>query len=490
LFCFILAIFFSSFYFIPSLVGVFLIFLGFAVILGERLHQGKIAQEVFLVFLILFSFGLGSLRYAVKDFHIPESFFANQVGEKVSFEGIVVSEPERKDLNTRFVVSSQNERVLVSTDLYSPIEYGDKINVSGKLQEPELIEGDNGRIFNYPQYLAKDGIYYTVSFAKVEIISNGHGNWLKSSLYGIKRSFVGKIKEILSEPEASLLSGLIVSGKDAMPAGILEEFRRAGVVHIVVLSGFNITIIADFIRKFFEKTFSRIHSLGQLGPRLAAGISVFGIIAFILMTGAEPTVMRAGLMVLAVVAGKIFGRTYSASRALLAAAFLMILQNPKILVFDRSFQLSFLATLALIHVAPIAEKYLRWVTEKWGMRTLVATTIATQIVVLPFLVYAMGNFSVVSLPANILVLPIIPATMLLGFLAGIVAYANAYIALPISFLAHILLSWILGVSSFLGNLPLASVSVHSFSIWVMFFVYGLLFIVWKHLRSSVPRSSN
>ena len=124
------------------------------------------------------------------------------------------------------------------------------------------------------------------------------------------------------------------------------------------------------------------------------------------------------------------------------------------------------------------------------MRTLVATTIATQIVVLPFLVYAMGNFSVVSLPANILVLPIIPATMLLGFLAGIVAYANAYIALPISFLAHILLSWILGVSSFLGNLPLASVSVHSFSIWVMFFVYGLLFIVWKHLRSSVPRSSN
>lgn len=496
IFCFIIAIFISSFTFIPPLVGLFLIILGLSILLAEKIYHNHISRESFLIFLVLISFSLGSLRYAVKDFHTPVPFFETQIGEKLSFQGVVVSEPEKREENTRFVVSSLEEKIVVSTDIYSPVAYGDKVSISGKLKKPDKIESEDGRTFNYPEYLAKDGIYYTMSFTEVEILSSGHGNFMKRALYGLKHSLVAKMRSILAEPESSLLAGLVVSGKDALPAGILDEFRRAGIVHIVVLSGYNITIIADFLRKLSAQIFLKLRYFGWLGtlagrgPQVASGFSILGVIGFILMTGAEATVVRAGLMVLAVIAAKLFGRQYSPSRALISAAFLMILQNPKILVFDTSFQLSFLATLALIYVSPIVENYLMRMPNKIGERTMLATTIATQIVVLPYLVYVMGNFSLVSLPANILVLLVIPITMFVGFTASLFGFISSTLAWPFSYVSHLLLSWILGVSHLLGNLKYASMNISKFSFWVVIIIYLTLFVIWKRLRNSVPHSAN
>ncbi len=299
---------------------------------------------------------------------------------------------------------------------------------------------------------------------------------------------MSKIKEILAEPYSSLLSGLIVSGREAMPKDILEEFRRAGIIHIVVLSGYNITIIAEFMRRLFQNLFlfARVRAVSQM----AAGASILGIISFVLMTGAEATVVRAAIMVLTVIVAKMFGHNYSASRALLVAGFIMLLENPKILVFDPSFQLSFLATLALIYVVPIIEKYLKIVPEKWGLRVVVSTTLATQLTVLPLLIYSMGDFSLISLPANILVLLVIPPVMLIGFIATLIAYISSILALPLAYITHLLLAWILGVSSVLGSLSFASISVPLVPFWLVVLVYLLIFIFVKRSRSSLPHSAN
>jgi len=472
---FVFSILVSSFLPIPKIIGVFFITIGIIIVIFERIWNKKINKEILFVSLVLISFGLGAIRYSIKDFHEP--LIPSNVGQ-------VVTEPEQRENTTRFVLLADNgEKVLVNTDLYSHVEYGDRVDVKGKLQEPGIIEdSDSGRPFNYAKYLSKDDIYYTLSFTKVEILSSGNGNPIKHFLFNIKKSFVAKIKEILAEPYASLLSGLIVSGKEAMPKDLLEEFRRAGIIHIVVLSGYNITIIAEFIRRMFENLFllARVRAV----PRLAAGASILAILAFVLMTGAEATVVRASIMVLTVIVAKMFGRNYSASRALLVAAFLMIIENPKVLVFDPSFQLSFLATLALIYIVPIVDKYLKIVPEKWGFRLVVATTLATQVTVLPLLIYSMGNFSLVSLPANILVLLIIPITMLMGFIATLIALLSPVLALPFSYIAYLLLSWILGVSSTLGNLSFASIEVPLVSIWLIVLVYLAIFIfVW---RSRLP----
>ena len=480
---FVSAVCISSFVFIPPLVAVFVLLIGFTIFLVEKILHGFVSKEVLLIALVLFAFSLGALRYAVKDFHELNPRFESRVGETVSLEGLVVTEPELRDNTTRFVLKSSGEKILVSVGLYTEVLYGDVIKVEGKLGKPGVIDDGSGRAFDYGAYLSRDDIYYTMSFGEEEILRRGEGNFLKQKLFALKRTLVSQMKEILPEPESSLLAGLVVSGREAMPQGVLEEFRRAGVIHIVVLSGYNVAIIADFMRKSLEKFF--LISRLPLSMGFATGFSVLGILLFVIMTGAEATVVRASIMVLTVILAKSLGRNYSAPRALLLAGFLMIVWNPKILIFDPSFQLSFLATLALIYIVPIFENYLSFISDYLGLRTVVSTTSATQLMVLPLLVYSMGDFSLVSLLANVLVLSIIPLTMLFGFIATLVSFVSTLLAWPLSYIAHLFLFWILSVSSLLGNLSFASIGVPKFPFWVLLLVYlGVIVFIKFYKKSS------
>lgn len=455
----------SSFYFVSPLFSIFLLITSAGILAVEKIQNGEVGREALLISLFLVSFSFGSLRYAIKDFHELQM---------PSETGMVMSEPEDRDNSRKFIFLADNgEKVLVTVPLYHPVQYGDAVKATGKLERPGIIESESGgRDFNYGKYLAKDDIYYTLSFANVEVLSSGHGNPVKTALFEIKRNFIEHGKKILAEPYASLLMGLIVAGRDALPADILEEFRRAGVIHIVVLSGFNITLIAEFLRRLFQSLF--LYSGITRFPQAAAGASIVGVLLFVIMTGGEATVVRAALMALTVIVAKLLGRKYSASRALTAAGFLMLIENPKILVFDPSFQLSFLATLGLIYVMPMVEKSLGFMTSKYQLKETLAQTIATQLTVLPLLVYSVGDVSLVSLPANLLILLTVPWTMFAGFLAICVSYLSAVLAWPFAYVSYLLLSWILFVSHTLGSLSFATFSIPDVPFWSIIIFYFLL----------------
>jgi competence protein ComEC len=464
----------ASFIYISTFISLFILLTALVIIVIEKIYKKLISKEIILITILLFSMGAGFLRYEYKNHRNINQNLETQVGQKILIEGLVMDEPERKDNVTRLIIlpNQSREKILVSTDLYNHSNYGDIVNVSGKLQNPGIIKGDDGRDFDYAAYLSKDDIYYTISFAQVEIKSSGNGNIIKAELYKIKNKFIGKIRELFSEPESSLLAGLILAGKESLPKNILEEFRRAGIVHIVVLSGYNITIVAEFFLKIFSFLSLRIAALSAGGS----------IIIFTLMTGAQATVVRAALMALILLLGKIIGRGYSAPRALLVAGFLMLLENPKILVFDSSFKLSFLATLALMFAVPIVNNYFNWVTEKGGLRSIISTTIGTQVVVLPYILYTMGNFSVVALLSNVLTLIIIPITMLLGFIATLLGFINNFLALPFAFIAHLLLYWILFVGEMLSNLSWGSLEIKAFPVWVVLIWYAVYIGIYLHLK--------
>ncbi len=455
---------------------------GVAILLAEKIHNGEIGGEALVLALVIISFALGSFRYALKDFHELKT---------PSETGMVVSEPEDKENVRRFVFEADNgERVLVSAPLYSDVEYGDRIRVTGSLKTPSIIQSeDGGKDFDYGAYLSKDDVYYTLSFAEIEVLEKGRGNPVKAGLIKIKSNFIEHARRILPEPQAGLLMGLIVAGRGALPADILEEFRRAGVVHIVVLSGFNITLIAEFLRRAFTFLFLKMKWVRYpFAPALA---SIAGVMLFVVMTGGEATVVRAALMALTVIIAGLFGRRYSASRALLAAGFLMLLENPKILVFDPSFELSFLATLGLIYVMPITEQLLGFITERWQLRETLAQTIATQITVLPLLVYSVGDISIVSLPANMLILLIVPWTMLAGFIAVLASYLGTFLAWPFAFITHLMLSWILFVSHSLGSFSFATISMPTIWPLVVAYVSVIAYILWrKNERSFSERWSH
>jgi len=466
LWSFIFGILISSITAVSPLGALLLMCVGGIVLLGYK--------KSILFGLMFLALGLGIFRFDVKDFHEIDPVLEQNVGKTSEIWGMVVSEPEQRENDMRFIVQTETDKIIISSPFITHLEYGDEVNVEGKIEKPGIIPSDTGRDFDYAKYLSKDDVYYTISFAKVSVVGHDKGNKILSILLSIKHSFVNHMNHLLPEPESSLLAGLLVSGKQALPKNILDEFKRAGVVHIVVLSGYNITIVAEFLRNIFS----------FLSYSVATSASVLGIVLFTLMTGATATVVRASIMALIVVLGKSLHRTYSVPRALLLAACLMLLQNPKLLVFDPSFQLSYLAILALVYVGPIVESHLQRVTLKWGVRSILSTTIATQVTVLPYLLYSMGSVSIVSLFSNMLILIFVPTTMLVGFMATILGYVNYYLALPFAFLAHLLLSYILEVAHELGNLPWASFTL-SIPLWLMLLSYaGILYFIWRFRNTS------
>ena len=149
----------------------------------------------------------------------------------------------------------------------------------------------------------------------------------------------------------------------------------------------------------------------------------------------------------------------------------MIILNPLVLVYDVSFQLSFIATVAVIFFAPRIEKYFLWITPRLGLRDIATVTSAVYIFVLPFILYKMGNLSLVALPANILILPFIPFTMLLGFLTGFLGLVWYIFAVPFGYISYLFLHYELGVINFFSHIPFASVSIPDFPLILTLLIY-------------------
>lgn len=481
---FTLGIFLSSFIKMGFSFFLLMSVLAFNLFLLTRLLKisAEKKSEIILIALFVFSFGLGILRYEIKDLARKNDNLGSLIGEKVVLKGIISDEPSIKDQSVELTVSASvissvsgidlktTEKILVTTGLFPEFKYGDLILVEGKLEKPKNFQTEIGNDFDYVGFLAKDDIFYQIKFANPRVISSGNGSFLKTKLFALKNAFIIKINLLIKEPESALLNGLLLGVKNSLGSELQTEFRQAGVSHIVVLSGYNITIIAVGIMailSFLPRTFSL--SFGAVG-----------ILLFSIMTGGTATVMRASLMALLVILAKATNRKYDIMRALLLTLFFMLVQNPKILVFDISFQLSFLSTFALIFISPLIEKRLTFITEKYKLRELVVATIATQIFVLPFIFYKMGMVSVFGLLANVLILPLIPTIMLLGLLTGIFSFIFIPLAVPVAFFCSLLLSFSLKVIHIVSHLPFSSINAPDFPLILVILVYIIYFIViWR-----------
>lgn len=371
------------------------------------------------------------------------------VGERVVIEGIVVRAPDVREKVVQLTTETEVGTVLVRADRFVRVEYGDRIEAVGKIERPEAFETDTGRTFNYPMYLRAHGVTHTMSFAKVEVLRHGEGNRAIAKLLTIKQWFIDGIESALPEPESALLAGLLLGEKRGLGEDLTESFRRAGVIHIIVLSGYNVALVINTVREGLARVLSRNYALGSAG--------VIAIL-FMLMTGASETAVRATLMALVVLLAKALYRPADGLRILLVVAAGMAVWNPYLVLFDLSYQLSVLATLGLVTLSHHIVPYLVRLRSK-TLIEIVSTTLATQVAVLPLLIFSIGQVSLISLLSNILVLVVVPYAMLAGFFAALVAALSPVLAFPLSAVTYALLHYIILVSEFLGSLPYAAVNL-------------------------------
>ncbi|MEK7123396.1 MAG: ComEC/Rec2 family competence protein, partial [Patescibacteria group bacterium] len=356
-------------------------------------------------------------------------------------------------------------------------EYGDKLEFSGNLVSPKNFSTgeDDEAEFDYRSYLAKTGVYSLMNYPKVRVIAENRGNIFYRSVYSVKTKFEENLGKILSEPQASFLAGLLLGSRGNIPDDLKEKFKQTGTSHILAISGYNISVLAWFLASLL--------AVFYLSPRLVFWLSVSAIFVFVILTGAEPSVIRAALMGSLVLLARKEGRVYSVANAIVFAGAAMLFADPFILRYDIGFQLSFLATLGLILILPRLENYFGNLPAVLGLKEAFIATMSAQVAVLPLILYNFGNLSLISVLANILILPAVPFAMFFGFFAG----AASFIALPlgkfIGFFAWVLLSYEIKIVEILAAVPFGFFKISHFPIYLVILYYaGLAYFLIKRKR--------
>lgn len=396
-------------------------------------------------------------------------------GEKIELVGIVGTEPDKRANSTLVTVDIEsvndeeaNGRVLVFDTRRSIVEYGDRVSVKGELRRPEAFETDLGRTFDYPGYLRARGVTHTMSFGEVRVDSHDNGWGFVSALLWFKEHMSASIERALLAPESGLALGLLLGERQSLGNETEDAFREAGLIHIVVLSGYNIALMITAAMALL--------AFASLRARTLAGLVV--IVAFVLMVGPSATVVRAAVMASLIVVAKATGNTYAIMRALMVAGVAMLVWNPHLLVHDPGFQLSFLATLGLILLAPMLDawldRYSQHIPLISSVREYLVATVATQIMVAPLLVYSIGAFSIVSIASNVAVLPLVPLAMLLSAVTGAVGMLSTNIALLIGYPTDLVLAYMIRATESFANIPHASVDIPQFPFVVVLISYALL----------------
>jgi competence protein ComEC len=375
-FGFLLGVLLRSFLF----VNLYLVILFSVIALALLLFFTLISKNKWgiLISIFILTFCLGIFRFNMVDVASP-AVFESHVGQKVTLLGEIIDEPSIKENNQQLTVEVSYEgrpfvktEILLSTSLDENYKYGDEINFTGVLKKPENFITDTGKVFDYVNYLRKDGILYVMSYPKVEIVSRGNGNRIQSALFFVKEKFLEKMNLAITGPESLLMGGLILGEKSAFDQSLRQSFVDTGTIHIVALSGYNVTIVAEWFMKLFAQ-------ISFVSLNFSIGMGILAIILFILMTGGSSTAIRAGIMATLALIARATGRNYDVARALILAGVSMIILNPFLLVYDVSFQLSFIATVAVIFLVPRIEKYFTRVPERFGLRDIVSVTSAAYI---------------------------------------------------------------------------------------------------------------
>lgn len=464
----------------------FLLFFGAIVVLVFLIlfRQNK---NVVIVLFVVFSFIFSLWRYAISlPTNSPDKIWYYN-GQIVRLEGLISGEPDvrqnnqKLELNIQKLIKNDREykiegKILVTANLYPSYNYGDLVEIYGKLQAPESFND-----FAYDRYLAKFDIYSVSYYPKISVIGSGRGN----IFYNYILYFKDKIRDVffnnLSEPEASLACAVILGYKKSIPSDWQNIFAKSGISHITAISGMHISILTAMIISFFLGVgFSR---------RYVFYLSALTLFFYITLIGLPASAMRAGLMGFLVLWALNVGRLGKLINSLVMAALILLFINPHLLRDDIGFQLSFLAILGIVYVYPRLDEYCSSIFQKTSSRlantkifdsikSIFLITISAQVFTLPVLAY---NFSMISLVApltNIFVLWCLPLLIILTLTAAVFSFLLPGLGVLFFLPAQLILEYIMVIAKYFSELPFSFLDVeYIWPGWAILYYFFIIIIL-------------
>ncbi len=429
----------------------------------------------------LFLLALAGWRYSLTFPAASDQALWRYNEKRVTLTGVVAKEPVVSQKDQRLVVEaaalvepekrSVKGAVLAVTGVNPPYAYGDRIKLSCRLQTPRPIED-----FAYDRYLAKDGIFSVCYQPIADRVGRADLPWFgnfTSRVLAIKEWARRQIGRSLSEPQASLVKGMVLGDQRGISQEVQADFSRSGLSHIVAISGMNMTILTVLFVELFL--------LLGLSRRPAAATAAAALWLYTLLIGWPASAVRAVILSSLYLLAMIAGRLSDLARGLAFAAALMLLASPRMLRDDLGFALSFLAFLGVAYFVPLFNR-IRWWPQSFlpQARELVWLTLAAQVLVWPLLAFSFGQVSLIAPLANVLVVWTLPLIMILA----LAALSLAALWLPLGQGTMLLAGWLSGFDAAVARLmsepSWAAVTVGHLSASMILVYYSA--VAWAYFR--------
>lgn len=414
----------------------------------------------------------------------PDSPKHYATGSVMSVQGTIISAPEDRGTKVDYVLDAhhltisgttiQTHGSILLTDrrLWPRLDYGNRVDVRGILSIPKAFED-----FDYEAYLQMRNIDALLQVHTTSVLRTGSANPIMALLIKLRAHFEGTIARIIPEPAAALLTGLLTGSRTNLPQNVQDDFRTAGLTHIVAISGSNITIIVQLLGTL----------LFFLPIRFRLIPSVIGIALFTLFVGASASVVRAAIMGSIGLLALHSGRLYHARLAILWTAFGMTLWNPLQLWHDAGFQLSFFAVIGLTECMPVLQKYLSKIPATLGLKDALLATLSAQITTIPLSAMLFQQVSLIAPISNIFVAPLIPPAMLIGFIATLLGFIHPILSFLPSALATALLELIILISRLSATIPFAAITMGKLHGGLLALSYACIAcVLWRLRLRQIP----
>jgi competence protein ComEC len=401
----------------------------------------------------------------------------------LTLDGFVQGDPKRTDDGQQVILADQAAQigaqrrradgiVLLNLPPYPEYRYGQHLVALGELETPRTATRPGE--FDYRAYLARKGIFVLMREPLVRVRPGESSNPALRALLAFRDRCKAVLLRELPEPQASIAVGVLLGLQSSIPDETYNTFSVTGTSHILVVSGWNFTIVATVLAGLASRL--------RLKRNTIFWISMLVLWSYAFFVGPTGTVLRAAVMASLVVLARSIDRRTEPWTLLFAACWALTLYDPNTL-WDLGFQLSALATASLFAFGRPVEAWLRrcpplrWASLEWATEALTAT-LAAQILALPIILYQFGNLSLIAPLANILLVPVVPYTMLLGTLALVGGLIWLPLGQGLALIVWLPLSWLTEGARLLAQVPMAAIQLPPFPLWLLLGYYAIVVCGW------------
>jgi competence protein ComEC len=393
----------------------------------------------------------------------------------------------RKD---SFSWKGSTEKMLVYLQRESKAEqlnYGDRILICST---PEEIQGPkNPEEFDYKEWLNRQGVNEQAYGKQGEwkLISVDNGNGFKSAALGLRRYFLGKLRDYgLSGPEFGVAAALLLGASDHLDPGTIQAYSASGTLHVLSVSGMHVALVYVVLLKLLFPL-----ERSRKGKWLSIILQLIFLWFYATLTGLCPSVLRSVTMLSVVIAGRAFNKNAHILNSLAASAFILLVGDP-MLLFDIGFQLSYLAVGGIVLLQPKLAELWEPDTKTFSGKifghvwTLVSVTIVAQIFTFPLGLYYFHQFPTYFLISNLIVIPLSTIVMYAGLVLLIVS-PFVIVAKPVAVLFSFLVQLLNGCVTGIEHLPhsvIHSADWEKSEMVLMYccIIFFLIFLIKNHRR--------